>query len=157
MTDIGCETARELIPLLPAQGLEASDRAGVEGHLAGCGECRDEAELTALLFATRASPPEGLAESITLSIRFQRRDERRPWWGLSAAAVAVFALGIGVVGSEEPAPTTIPAYAADAADAGQGGVWLSDDGFIAGAPSLDGLTDEALEQLLDEFGSGGAA
>lgn len=154
MTDIGCEVARELIPLLAAQGLEASDRAGVEAHLADCGACRDEAELTALLFATRASPPEGLAESITSSIRFQRSGVRRPWWGLSAAAVAVLALGIGVVGSEEPAPPTIPAYAADA---GQGGVWLSDDGFIAGAPSLDGLTDEDLEQLLEELASGGAA
>ncbi len=154
MNDIGCETARELIPLLAVHGLDDSDREAVDAHLADCGECRDEAELTALLFATRASPPEGLAESITSSIRFQRRDVRRPWWGLSAAAVAVLALGIGVVGSEEPAAMTIPAYAADA---GQGGVWLSDDGFIAGAPSLDGLTDEALEQLLDEFGSGGAA
>ncbi len=154
MNDIGCETARELIPLLAVHGLDDSDREAVEVHLAGCDECREEAELTSLLFATRASPPEGLAESITSSIRFRRGAVRSPWWGLSAAAVAVLALGIGVVGSEEPASMTIPAYVAEA---GQGGFWLSDDGFIAGAPSLDGLTDEALEQLLEELGSGGAA
>ena len=157
MKNIGCETARELIPLLAADGLELSDRASVDAHLAGCDECRSEAELAALLFVTRPSPPEGLAESIITAVRFRRGSVRRPWWGMSAAAVAVLALGIGVVGSREPAPLTIPAYAAEA---GQGALWLSDDGFIAGAPSLEGLTDEALEQLLDELGSvgsGGAA
>jgi hypothetical protein len=33
--------------------------------------------------------------------------------------------------------------------------WVSEDGLIAGAPALDGLSDEALQILLDEMGAGG--
>ena len=70
-------------------------------------------------------------------------------WGM-----AVLALGIGVLGNREVPPAAVPVYAADA---GQSELWLSDDGLVAGAPTFDALTDEALEQLLEELGSGGAA
>ena len=41
-------------------------------------------------------------------------------------------------------------------DTGDEGVWLSDDGLLAGAPALDGLSDEALLQLLEELVGGSA-
>ena len=154
MNDIGCERARELIPLLAVGTLESSDRTSAEAHLTQCGECRQEADLARLLFATRPAPPEGMAERITAAVQRQGRTVHRAWWGLSAAAVAVLALGIGVLSNGEVTPITVPVYAAET---GQSGLWLSDDGFIAGAPSFDALSDEALEQLLDELGTGGAA
>ena len=154
MNDIGCDKARELIPLSLAGALQSSDRTSVEAHLAQCGECRQEADLARMLFDTRLAPPEGMAERITVAVRQQGRAVRRPWWGLSAAAVAVLALGIGVLSNREMVPIAVPVYAADT---GHGELWLSDDGLIAGAPSFDALSDEALEQLLNELGSGGAA
>jgi hypothetical protein len=36
------------------------------------------------------------------------------------------------------------------------GLWLADDGLVAGAPSLEELTDEALAQLLEELSVGSA-
>jgi predicted anti-sigma-YlaC factor YlaD len=154
MNDIGCERARELIPLLSAGALQSPDRTSVEAHLGRCSECRQEAELARLLFATRPTPPPDMAERITAAVRQQGRAVRRPWWGLSAAAVAVLALGIGVLSNREVVPISVPVYAADA---GQSELWLSDDGLIAGAPSFEALSDEALEQLLNELGPGGAA
>jgi len=154
MNDIGCERARELIPLLSADSVESSERTSVEAHLAQCEECRQEADLSQMLFATRPAPPAGMAERITTAVRQPRRTVRRPLWGISAAAVAVIALGIGVLSNREVVPIAVPVYAADA---GPSELWLSDDGLIAGAPSFDALSDEALEQLLNELGTGGAA
>jgi hypothetical protein len=51
----------------------------------------------------------------------------------------------------------VPGYAYEVEE---GDLWLSDDGVIAGAATLDGLSDEALAQLLEELtvgASGGAA
>jgi hypothetical protein len=79
----------------------------------------------------------------------------RPWWwGISAAAVAALALGIGMSsdGSEQ-VESAVPGYAFEIED---GDAWLSDDGLIAGAPDLDALSDEALLQFLDELTVGGA-
>ena len=49
----------------------------------------------------------------------------------------------------------LPIYAhpatIDAVKGIQGNLWLSDDGLIAGAPTLDGLSDEALKELLQEL------
>jgi anti-sigma factor RsiW len=157
MSDILCDTARELVPLFVAGALEDPERKSVVAHLSACPECAGEAELARVLFATRPSPPAALAGRITTAVfeaEAHARGARRPWWGLSAAAVAVLALGIGVLGNRDLPPVAVPVYAADA---GQSELWLSDDGLVAGAPTFDALSDEALEQLLDELGSGGAA
>ena len=36
----------------------------------------------------------------------------------------------------------------------EGEVWASDDGLVAGAPLFDGLSDDALQELLNELSSG---
>ncbi|HKJ03407.1 MAG TPA: zf-HC2 domain-containing protein [Longimicrobiales bacterium] len=157
MTNPRCDQIRDSIPDFSAGRLARAEATAVQEHLDGCEDCRAEAELVALLFAARPPVPAGLAESIEGHVRFRRASGGRPWWGLAAAAVAAVALGIGVSSRSTSEVEDVPAYVADM----QGlSPWVSDDGLIAGAPALDGLSDEALETLLDEMaagGSGGAA
>ncbi len=155
MSETGCERAREAIPDFVGGRLPAEVRAAIEVHLGTCAECREEAELVALLTASRPAVPPGLARRIEAAVRVVPSGAvRRPWWGLAAAAVAALALGIGVASRNDRAATDLPAYVADTETEG---LWLSDDGLIAGAPALDALSDDALVQLLDEIGSGGQA
>jgi len=154
MNEVDCGSIRESIPDLVANRLVADDVAGVEGHVATCGECRAELELAQIVFAGRAAVPEGLGDRVIEAVRRDRRVPGRPWWGVSAAAVAALALGIGIV--SEPSATfdaDVPDFAYEVEE---GEVWLSDDGLLAGAPAFDDLSDEALLQLLDELASGGA-
>ena len=154
MNDMGCERTRELLPLWVAGAAGAGEASGVERHLAVCPECSAEADLVRSLFESRPEVPEGLAHRIEAAVRFQTRSVRRPWWGLAAAAVAVLAIGIGVTADRGTTPLDVPLYASEAAESE---LWVSDDGLIAGAASLDDLSDEALEQLLSELAMGGAA
>jgi anti-sigma factor RsiW len=154
MSDTGCERAREAIPGLVAGRLEAQARTEVEAHLGTCADCREEAELAALLVASRPPVPAGLARRIDQAVRAHGGASRRPWWGLAAAAVAVLALGIGVASRQSGSTTEPPAYLADTETEN---LWLSDDGLIAGAPALDALSEDALVQLLDELSSEGQA
>ena len=158
MSDLQCGTARELIPDFVGNRLASNDVAAVEEHLTSCAECRAELELAQAIFASRADVPAELAERVVAAVRDGRVGSRRPWWGITAAAVAALALGIGI-GSEPPSELDleVPGYAYEVEE---GALWLSDDGLLAGAPSLDALSDEALEQLLDELlvgAAGGAA
>jgi len=158
MSDLQCGTVRELIPDFVGNRLASDDVAAVEEHLTSCAECRAELELAQVLFASRADVPSGLAERVVAAVRNGRVRSRRLWWGITAAAVAVLALGIGI--ASEPSleiDQEVPGYAYEVEE---GALWLSDDGLLAGAPSLDALSDEVLEQLLDELlvgAAGGAA
>jgi ferric-dicitrate binding protein FerR (iron transport regulator) len=152
MTEFHCETAREWIPDYVARRLDAPRRSSVAAHLDACAECAEEAELASLLLGSIPAPPSGLADRVRGAIARDRRSGRRPWWGLSAAAVAALALGIGLANDRADGPgPVVPAYAYEA-DGGE--LWPSDDGLIAGAPVFDDLSDEALGQLLDELDSG---
>lgn len=158
MNQARCETVRERIPDLVAGRLLAAEAAALEAHLAGCGECRSEAELIAGLFTARPAAPAGLSGRIEGTVRFRRRAVARPWWGLAAASVAAVALGIGVVSdSGAPPDEQVPAFVASV---GETSPWLGDEGRVGGAPALDGLSEEALLTLLEEMESapsGGAA
>jgi predicted anti-sigma-YlaC factor YlaD len=155
MNELDCGSVRESIPGFVADGRVAADAAKVEGHVSACSECRAELELAKMLFSSRAEVPEGLAERIVSAVRRDRQALVRPWWGVSAAAVAALALGIGIV--SEPSATfdgEVPDFAYEVEE---GDLWLSDDGLLAGAPSFDDLSDEALLELLNELASGGTA
>lgn len=155
MNETGCERTRERIPDFVAGRVPPALRAEIEAHIGECAECRDEAELVALLLASRPSAPPELAPRIEKAVRLLPSSAaRRPWWGLAAAAVAALALGIGVASRHDRTTSDLSAYVADTETEG---LWLSDDGLIAGAPALDALSDDALVQLLDEMGSGGQA
>jgi hypothetical protein len=147
-----CGAVRESIPDFAAARLPVADRVRVESHLSSCADCRAEADVVRLLYATRPEVPAGLLERVTRDVPSRRAE--RAWWGLTAAAVAALALGIGIVSDRTPDPTqAAPAFAREAEE---GEIWLSDDGLVAGAPALDDLTDEALLQLLEDLTAGAA-
>ena len=154
MNDMRCETAREWIPDLVGSRLDAAEAARVSAHLDTCADCRAEADLVRLLFAGRPDAPAGLSTRIRAAVHADRQTTgRHPWWGLAAAAVAALALGIGVASTGVKDTTTVPGYVA--AGTNSGDAWYSDDGMIAGAPALDGLSNDALQTLLEELGSNG--
>jgi predicted anti-sigma-YlaC factor YlaD len=151
--NVRCETARELIPDWVGGRLSSVEASRVDAHLEACDACRAEADFVRLVFASRPIAPRELASRVREAVRADRGAVRRPWWGLAAAAVAVLALGIGVASrSSSDTRVTVPGFVAEGTAAN---VWLTDDGMIAGAPALDGLSDDALQALLDELGTGG--
>jgi hypothetical protein len=159
-----CGDVREWLPDHVAGRLDAEARSGVEAHLSACASCAEELELVRLLHAGRPRVPEELPDRILEAVRGEavrrpRASARRPWWGLSAAAVAAIALGIGIASDDS---TSIPSSPPEtlASEFEEGEFWVSDDGLLAGAPSLEGLSDEALMELLEELnteGPGGSA
>jgi len=156
MNETRCDLVQERLPDLAAGTLSEEEAGILRVHVDGCAECREVWTLVALLRKGRAEAPADLASRIEGSVRFRRRSTSRPWWGLAAAAVAALALGIGVT-SERGSTPEVPAFLAGTEDAS---LWLSDDGMVAGAPTLGDLSDEALMTLLEEMGagpSGGAA
>ena len=155
--DGACAAVREQLPDFAARRLDGSKRAPVAAHVLECETCRDELELVGLLLGSRVSAPAGLDERVVEAITRRARPAHRPWWGLSAAAVAAIALGIGI-SSDGASPTSPPE--AIATEFEEGEFWVSDDGMLAGAPSFEDLSDEALMEFLEELTSetsGGAA
>jgi anti-sigma factor RsiW len=144
---LDCGDVRELIPDLVAGRLPADQAARVQSHMATCADCRAELDLVRLLHATRADVPADLLDRITRASIARR--PARTWWGISAAAIAALALGIGIVSDDASAPGAEPSVFVREAEEGE--IWLSDDGLVAGAPALDELSDEALLELLDEL------
>jgi hypothetical protein len=153
MNDFECGRVRDLIPGFVGSRLTPEDLETVEVHLTDCGDCRAELELAQTILASRPIVPDGLLAKITAAVTGERRSRTRPWWGLSAAAVAALALGIGLSSQSEETRPDVPGFAYEAEE---GDVWLSDDGLVAGAPLFDGLSDEALLTLLDEITLGAA-
>jgi hypothetical protein len=154
MSNMNCETVREWIPDYVSGRLDSLDETSTQSHLNVCDECAAEVALARLIFASRVEVPDGLANRVRDAVRRERTPVSRPWWGISAAAVAALALGIGI-SSDNPdqIEISVPGYAYEIEE---GDMWLSDDGLIAGAPAFEGLSDEALLQLLDELDVGGA-
>jgi len=149
MNDEACGSVRALIPDFAAGRLGTAEVGLLKDHVAACADCRAELDLVRLLYAGRAEAPAALLERITRSAVSQR--PARTWWGISAAAIAALALGIGIVSDQASDPTLeVPAFAREAEE---GEIWLSDDGLVAGAPALEDLSDEALLELLDELTS----
>ena len=154
MSNMKCETVREWVPDYVSGRLARLDDTSVRSHLKACDECRAEVELARLIFESRVDVPDGLANRVRDAVRYDRTSVSRPWWGITAAAVAALALGIGFSSDRpEQSESAIPGCACELDDEN---LWLSDDGLIAGAPALDALSDEALLQFLDELDVGGA-
>lgn len=150
MNETQCDRVQERLPELAAGILPAGEADALRAHLDACDDCRDTWRLVTLLREGRPAAPADLASRIEGSVRFRRRSVSRPWWGLAAAAVAALALGIGVTADRGATPD-VPAFVAGTDEAT---LWLSDDGLVAGAPTLGDLSDEALMTLLEEMGSG---
>jgi len=149
-----CETVRESLPEFAAGLLEAERAAAIEGHLGSCADCSEEVRVLTLLRQARPEPPPLLAAGIVQALAARPVRTSRPWWGLAAAAVAAVALGIGVLPTTSDRAGEVPSYVAAHGD---DELWLGDDGTIAGAPALEGLSTEELQTLLDEISNGGSA
>jgi predicted anti-sigma-YlaC factor YlaD len=161
MTEWTCESVRECIPDIAGGRLGPAVMRAVGDHLGVCEGCREELGLARALFGSRPAVPPGLDRRIEAAVlRDRRAPRRRPWWGLTAAAVAALALGIGI--SSERIVDPFASFGldalteADATAAEDADVWISDDGLLAGAPALDVLSDEDLVELLDELAMSGA-
>lgn len=159
MNESMCGTVRELIPDFVGGRLTRPEHEVVEQHVHDCEECGAELGLARLVLASRPAVPMGLADRILSSVAASRRSRPpRTWWGVSAAAIAALALGIGISSDRTiEVPTNVPAFAYEVAE---GDIWLSDDGLLAGGPLFDDLSDDALLQLLDELSvtsTGGSA
>jgi anti-sigma factor RsiW len=130
----------------------------VAAHVAGCPECEDELEVLRALVEGRPAMPAALAARIDGGVReglasepaSRRAGGRIPVWALATAAAVVLALGTPSM-MERMGLTSAPDAPSQDVDA-VADVWISDGPLVAGAPVLDGLTDEQLTALLDEMG-----
>lgn len=150
MSSMDCATARVTIPDVVGHRATAEEVAAVEAHAATCDDCAEEMRLAASLYEGRPRLPVDLSDRVIATLRTKRRSAVRPWWGLSAAAVAALALGIGIT-SQPATDDALDAADAVAIESEEGELWLSDDGVLAGAPVLEVLSDDALAQLLEEL------
>ena len=146
MNAIDCGAVREAIPDMVHGHLEEGVAVDVRAHTASCEACASELALVHLLFETRAQPPLDLAGRVRRGVAFDRQAVHRPWWALTAAAVAALALGIGM-GSGQ-APVVAPAFATEVAE---GWPWVLEAEVGMAAPVLDDLSSDALETLLTDL------
>lgn len=173
MTGRDCDKVRDLLPELVAESIGPDDHGMVEAHLGICAACRDELEVVEALRRARPEVPPDLETRIKARVREELVGEevgpsgkgalrengvlpfgrrwRVPVWGLSAAALLVLALGTGLIWTGDSGTDVVqdPIIVASQEDLPES--WLWDDGMVAGAPVLDGLSDEDLEALLEEF------
>lgn len=155
MTEYGCEWARERIPAVASGAASEEERRRVDAHLATCDECTAELALVSRLRTEAITVPADLNERVIAAFRHSRRPVRHPAWALAAAALAALALGIGTLsGPASEFGADVPDWAYEL-EGEQEAIWAGDDETVAGAPLLlEQLSDEALEQLLEELSEG---
>lgn len=149
-----CESIRDQLPDLAAGRLAPGEGAAAESHLEGCADCQEEFRMLALL--AQAPPPvpgdleakiRGAAAGGVSPVAAPGRGRRwfGPTWGLAAAAVMALLLGRTLVDTGDDGSGELLLAGGDLP------VLLEDDGVVAGAPMLDGLSEEDLLALLDEM------
>jgi len=166
-----CERVVEVLPDWILGTLDPELGMDMERHLGSCPDCTREEEVLRQILALRPTPPGDLADRIQARVREEmtlaaevkgakeqadvvplfRRPRWAPTWALSAAAVVLLSLGIGVVWNGEEVPDVGQSSTQVVAEEPIPEAWLWDDGMVAGAPVYDGLTDEQLEALIEEL------
>ena len=159
MKDVACEELLDRLPDWAAGRLPEAEAAGVAAHVQRCAGCAGEvAVLEALLTSGPPPVPAGLAEQIVRAARRPVAEDALPstgrsrWisWALPAAAVLALALGTTLFQGRNgnDAASRLGEFPVEEGT----GVWTADEGAVAGAPLLEGLSDEALAMLLEELG-----
>lgn len=127
----------------------------IERHLSSCGECREAAAFMERLARVRPVPPRGLATRVLEQLERETRTIARGGWrraSLAAAAVLLLTFGTGLLSQQMG--LTVGSERATwelAFDENQLG-WADEEWIVAGAPYLEGVSDETLLALLDEEG-----
>ena len=168
-----CEAWQDRLPELAGGLLSHRDATETKAHLRECESCRDEYEVVRAVRLASPPIPPGLEARIQGRVREEFLGAEEPdgsghaaaeilplqprfrvsTWGLSAAAVVILALGTGLIWTNRSGDVVQEPIVVAAQEAAPE-AWLWDDGMVAGAPVYDGLSDEDLEALLEEFEGG---
>lgn len=172
MNEIRCADIVDRLPALAAGQVAAAEAGPMRQHLSECASCRDEWTVVELLHEAGPAPvPAGLEARLHAAVRDAegqagagpvvvgaagRKRWRVPSWGLAAAAGIVLAVATPVL-VERMGDAPVPSIDDTEIEVALGerlpSPWLDDEeDVVAGAPLLDGLSDEALERLLEEMG-----
>lgn len=170
----GCERWRDDLPGFAAGGLDAVRHRDIDAHLASCEGCRGAFEAVLAVRSATAPVPDGLETRIREAVRAgstkpqtawnpRLRDPSaagsargraahrwRPWAVPVAAAAAIALVWVGV--DELQRETTLPVELTEESYL-PFGAWPAADGQVAGDPLLSELSEEQLEQLLEEMQS----
>ena len=148
-----CATLKDLLPEFVRGELGDERRRWVVEHVTVCADCQEEVELLQRIGSDTVRVPAGLAYDIKDALARDpasaRRSVRRSVrWRVPAAAAVALALGTAVVWERvrslpEVGPLGREPFAV---------VWPSDDADVAGAPILEGLSDDDLMLLFEELG-----
>jgi hypothetical protein len=145
-----CATVKDLLPEFVRGELGDERRRWVVEHVTICADCQEEVELLQRIGSDTVRVPAGLAYDIKDALAREQASARRSVrWRVPAAAAAVaLALGTAVVWERarslpEVGPLGREPFAV---------VWPSDDADVAGAPILEGLSDDDLMLLFEELG-----
>ena len=145
---VNCAKAKDLLPEFVRDDLAGEEHRWTAEHITVCVDCQQEAELLGRIHNNVVRVPVDLASDIKAALA---REQKLPRWSmhwLAAAATIALALGIGVVWDRvralpEVGPLGREPFAV---------LWPSDDADVAGAPTLEGLTDDDLTILFEELG-----
>ncbi|HEX6063919.1 MAG TPA: hypothetical protein VFZ04_06830 [Longimicrobiales bacterium] len=152
MTNLHCEYVREVYPDVLHGRAAASTVSAVRAHIAGCADCRAEAELIEQLQRTSLQVPAGLHERVVAGLRRPARGRRFELRHLAfAATLAAALIGGSLLLDSMRAP--VSRAATQAPGAGGLGVITVEAAMVTGTGSLQDLTVEELELLLGEIES----
>ena len=148
-----CATLKDLLPEFVRGELGDERRRWVVEHVTVCADCQEEVELLQRIGSDTVRVPAGLAYDIKDALARDHASARRSVrrsvrWRVPAAAAVALALGTAVVWERvrslpEVGPLGREPFAV---------VWPSDDADVAGAPILEGLSDDDLMLLFEELG-----
>jgi anti-sigma factor RsiW len=150
MKTLNCEYVREAYADVLHGALDAATATAVRTHLAGCAECRAEADVIDALYAAPQLVPPGLHERVARAVAVAPRPRRfAPRHLAMAATVAAALIGGTVLLQSTGGPDAVPA----AENGGGLGFVTVEAAMMSGTGSLQDLTIEELEQLLGEIDS----
>ena len=148
MSLMNCARAKDLLPEFVRDEL-GEERRWIAEHVKVCVDCQQEVELLRRIHTDTVRIPAGLASDIKDAVAREHRSPR--WsvrWAVPAAAAVALALGTAVVWEKVRALPEVGPLGREPFVV----VWPSDDDDVAGAPTLEGLSDDDLRILFEELG-----
>lgn len=147
MKTLNCEYVRDVYPDV-LNGTAASELAqAVRAHVASCDECRGEVAVLEMIHAAPVTVPAGLHARVTKAVL-----QPKQRWRFSRNELAMVAtLAVALIGGSVLLQTTSQPRPEEAK---QGFGFVSvEDAMMSGKASLDDLSVEELETLLQEIES----